>query len=65
MLSFFPRDVLNEIWDLIDSILEVLLRSLTAKHYSFILKRPVSAFQRRWVDDSITNVGDKKGEGDN
>ena len=29
MLSFFPRDVFSEIWDLIDKFLSVLLPFLT------------------------------------
>ena len=28
MLSFFPRDVLDEIWDLIESVSEVFLPTL-------------------------------------
>ena len=29
MLSFFPRDVLDEIWDLIESVSESFLPTLT------------------------------------
>ena len=38
VLSFFPLDVLDEIWDLIESVSEGFLT------YSFIAGRPKAAF---------------------
>ena len=38
MLSFFPRDVLDEIWDLIESVSEVFPTYFHKKYIGKILK---------------------------
>ena len=36
VLSFFPRDVLDEIWDLIESVSEGFLPTLTNDRYTVV-----------------------------